>query len=267
MKLMVFCIALLAFASCGHRPNLQNKSHLELTDEVMNASFLNLAIKSAVTTTSNCIEPLAGSVPESVFNQIVEILGKNFKLEEVQRSIRYKLYTGIEKQEMLELAQMLNDKTWRKFVSGVENTNSENYAKDFSRLDQGLNQNTFDLKSPRSVLVAKITDHSFMLNLLKKSHDQVRKMLSGGEKQPTAKQKRLINWANQELSALEYEHIKRMFLSTYLATEDFSNEELEELFKIRNSDIFRKGRMALEDEISDRYEKFFKDLKTFNAPL
>ncbi|HXH75616.1 MAG TPA: hypothetical protein VNJ08_11655 [Bacteriovoracaceae bacterium] len=268
---MKLCLLLaLNFAlSCTQGPKLKQHSELELTDYVMKESLLANAVNSASVAAPNCIQPFEANIPKPVYNRLTQMMGQNFNQDDLYKSIRSRIIAGTDKEKLLGLAEQLNGETWKKFLSSIpKSEDNKKFTKIFHALDEG----TFDLKSRRSQLVAQITDHAFMLNLVKVSNSQVMKMMPEDINRPkTRKQKSVMEWIARELETFNDAHIKALYANTYLTTEKMTEAELEELLRIRSHDVLRLGKHALEEELQLRYQKFFKQMVEFrdggSAPI
>lgn len=259
MKYSLFIIIFIVSA-CSHRPKLNVLSHDELMAVLMQQSLLTRALRSSILHAPNCLRPLETNMSQETYQRLTHLMRQHFSFLDMHRSIRQKMVAGTEAEKVRELAELLHDSTWRNFLQGTQavNTMSEKYTNLFHNLETG----TFDLQSRRVHLVAQVTDYALMLNLMRISNNQVLHMISEeSKKYLSPKNEGLLNWVVSELQGLNEAHIKSLFVTNYLATENFSEAELEELIKIRSNSIFEIGRNALEQELQLRYNSFYLEMK------
>jgi hypothetical protein len=263
MKVTLLLTLFILF-SCSHG-DLKQQSHVELTDFVMQESLLTTALNTSAAAALNCIRPFKGNLPKPVFSRLMLIIEQHFKYDEMYNSIREGIISATERKQMLGMAEELDGQIWKKFLVGIQRMSSGGDEK-YRQLYESLEERTFDLETRRSELVAKVTDHAFMVNLVNLSNSQVIKMMNAdADLSLTEKQKKLIKWIRQDLDALNDVHIKSLFTSAYLSTEDFSLEELEELLRIRSHDILKLSKSFLEQEISQRYSNFFQQIEKLST--
>jgi hypothetical protein len=248
-------------SGCSSLPNVEKLPQTELTDEAMDKTLLNLAIKNSSLAAPDSLDLVEQKIPSKLSSQFKKVVEDSFDSIRIRNSIKEKLMKGIGHDQLVSLVKNLRTRLWHKFQH-PDGFNEEEGRTKFMKIYESLDEGTFDLTTKRSRLVAALTDYAFLLNLVQLSNKQVLNMLQPNSRTPlTAKQKLLVPLFTEELNSFHQSHVKGLFASTYLTTETLSENELEQLVEIKHHDFFKIGRMALEEELAQSYHRFYINMK------
>lgn len=251
-------LLLATLVSCAHKKPIQEMTTNEIASVMMEESQLNTALRSSVSTSNGCMRGLLQGLPPQHAEKIVSTMKQTMSYEELHRVVLAGLTSQLSREEISGLALKLEEKSWQKFKKGLSDASKA--GNEINELMFKLQKGELDLKSPRVAHIAKITERSFSLNLMKVGNDSVRSFMQGELKRLPANRKSLVDMINVQLGLQEENAKKVLFIVNYYATQNLSDSELVEVAEIRGLSSYIKGRELLEKEMSVRMYEFIKTL-------
>lgn len=165
---------------------------------------------------------------------------ESFNPEKVyEKAHRRSLESG-SKEEMVVLASSLSEKSWQSFAQNLLYYYGEEGSEEVAQAMRELDQEEFELDYKKAAIIERISMNSYNYHMVDILFSKVGRGASSGE---------------------SFLYRKSLFVTTYLAAEDFSVEELKEFERIRSNKLYQAYKGVLESVVSGQYDDVLKRLK------
>lgn len=235
-----------ALSSCSHnsleRTPLEEKSHEELAHFALQMSLIVPALNSAIGSfEEDALRVYAQYLPGGDFQALVKLSQETFQPVSVYGKIHAKTMLSTSKEESYALAKRLKDPLWQKFAAKMGFFYTQEGYSQVAEVMRALDEETYPLDMKRARLAEEISRNSFDYNIVKILFSKMRK----------------------PISVEDFLYKKSLFAAVYLATEDFTQEQLLQLAEIGEGQAWQKHKNIFEAAIIRQYDIFFEKLKAY----
>lgn len=241
MKNLFIYVLSLSLFSCATK-KVEEHTQDELNHYVLNMALVGPAIQNAI-----------GNIKKDTFNSATRNLGaedaknlmlifqKAFSPIKAYKRIHRRALQTISKDDTVTIVKKMNSDTYHKFSEKLmELYKAEGYERVVQAM-RDLDDESMGLNMDKAYLAEQISRSSMNFNVLNILFTK----MGGGS----------------QIEELLYR--QSMFVLTYLAIEDFEEEEIKEILEVRQDPIWLKYQEAFEQSIGQSYDDFFFELRRY----
>lgn len=232
--------------SCSHNSvdttPLEKKSHEELAHFALQMSLIVPALNSAIGTfEEDSLRVYAQNLPGRDFQALVKLSQETFQPVSVYGKIHAKTLLSTSREESFALAKRLKDPLWQTFAAKMGFFYTQEGYSQVAKVMRALDEETYPLNIKRARVAEEISRNSFDYNIVKI----------------------LFSKTGKSISVEDFLYKKSLFVAVYLATENFTQEQLNMLAEIGDGEAWQKHKKIFEAAIIKQYDLFFEKLKAF----
>lgn len=237
--LMAPVLGAMFLCSCSHT-SFKEQNKEELSHYIWSMTLVAPAINAAVGPFSEeGMRAAPYGIPADERNALIHLSNESFHPAKVYGKIHRESVEMGTKEEMVELALLLDSPAWQKFSNNLLKQYGEKGSEEVAQVMRLLDEERYPLDMEKARIAEKLSWDSYNYKVVDILFSKMT-MGSPGE---------------------AFLYRQSIFVATYLAAKDLSESELKELENVRGSALYQKYKKIFETVVSGQYDFFFQRLK------